>query len=108
LSYQPQAMFLTHYSRVMDVSRLGDDLHRLLDAFVAVAQAARGEGEERCAEIRAGLEEIIREEAERQVWPLPVEEALRVLHGDLELNAQGLAFWVDEQQRQAQEAAVAH
>lgn len=108
LSYQPQAMFLTHYSRVMDVSRLGDDLHRLLDAFVAVAQAARGENEARCAEIRAGLEEIIREEAERQVWPLSVDEALRVLHEDLELNVQGLAFWVDEQRRQAQEAAVAH
>ncbi|RXL72962.1 MBL fold metallo-hydrolase, partial [Citrobacter sp. AAK_AS5] len=37
LAMQPQAMYLTHYSRVTDVERLGADLHRLIDTMVAVA-----------------------------------------------------------------------
>lgn len=107
LAYKPQAMYLTHYSRVTDVPRLGADLRRLLDAYVAVAQAARGEGEQRYNEIRAGLEEIIREEAARQGWSTTMEETLQILKVDLDLNAQGLAFWMDEQCQKTEETSAA-
>lgn len=96
MSYRPEAMYLTHYSRVTGVERLAADLHRLIDTEIAVARAARGEGVARHVEILAGLEQIVREEAERQGWTVPEEEIFRVLRTDLELNAQGLGMWLDE------------
>ncbi len=96
LAFEPEAMYLTHFSRVTDVVRLGADLHRLIDTHVAVARAARGDGVGRHVEILAGLEQIVREEAERQAWTLPEEEVFELLRMDLELNAQGLGVWLDE------------
>lgn len=96
MSYRPEAMYLTHYSRVTEVDRLAADLHRLIDTQVAVAQAARGEGVARHVEILAGLEQIVREEAERQGWCLPEDELFELLRVDLELNAQGLGVWLDD------------
>ncbi len=95
MSFGPRAMYLTHYSRVTDVERLAADLHRLIDTQVAVAHAARGDGVARHVEILAGLEQIIREEAERQGWTLPEEEYMTLWRMDLELNAQGLGVWLD-------------
>lgn len=92
---QPQAMYLTHYSRVTEVERLGADLHRLIDTMVAVASAARGTGVARHVEILAGLEQIVREEAARQNWALGEDDTLELLRMDLELNAQGLGVWLD-------------
>ena len=97
LAMQPQAMYLTHYSRITEVERLGADLHRLIDTMVAVASAARGTGVARHVEILAGLEQIMREEAARQNWALSEDETLDLLRMDLELNAQGLGVWLDSQ-----------
>ena len=105
LAMQPQAMYLTHYSRVTDVERLGADLHRLIDTMVAVASAARGTGVPRHVEILAGLEQIVREEAARQNWALSEDETLELLGMDLELNAQGLGVWLDS--RRVAEAETA-
>ena len=96
MRYQPEAMYLTHYSRVTDVARLAADLHRLIDTQIAVALAARGEGVARHVEILAGLEQIVREEAERQGWTLSEARMFELLGMDLELNAQGLGVWLDE------------
>ncbi|ENO77264.1 beta-lactamase [Thauera sp. 27] len=105
LAMQPQAMYLTHYSRITEVDRLGADLHRLIDTMVAVAQAARGDGVARHVEILAGLEQIMREEAARQNWALNEDETLDLLRMDLELNAQGLGVWLDSQRVTAAETA---
>jgi hydroxyacylglutathione hydrolase len=96
LSFRPEAMYLTHYSRVTEVERLAADLHRLIDTQIAVARAARGDGVARHVEILAGLEQIVREEAERQGWTLPEAKLFELLRADLELNAQGLGVWLDE------------
>lgn len=98
LAYEPRSMFLTHYGRVTEVERLGADLHRLIDTMVAVACAARGEGAARHAEIRSGLEQIVREESARQRWALSEEAALELLQLDMELSAQGLGVWLDSRQ----------
>ena len=95
LSYEPVAMYLTHYSRVTEVPRLAADLHRLIDAHVAIATAAHGSGAARHREILAGLEVLLSDERERQGWVLD-DEALRAVFAmDLELNAQGLGVWLD-------------
>ncbi|MBX3680109.1 MBL fold metallo-hydrolase [Cognatazoarcus halotolerans] len=95
VAYQPTAMYLTHYSRVTEVPRLAADLHRLIDAHVAIAEAAVGEGVDRHRRIRAGLEALVDDECLRQGWPLDGAALRTLLEMDIELNAQGLGVWLD-------------
>ena len=79
------------------MQRIGSVLHRLIDTMVAVARAARGDGVARHVEILAGLEQVIREEANRQNWAVDEETSLELLRTDLDLNAQGLGVWLDRE-----------
>ena len=96
LALAPEALYLTHFSQVREAARLGSDLHRLLDAHVAVAERERASGPEREARILAGLWELMAQEADRQQWPLPATEWREVLRMDVELNAQGLDYWLGQ------------
>ena len=95
LSCEPEALYLTHFSRVSDVQRLGSDLHRLIEAHLAVAERERDSGPDREARILAGLWALMDAEAIRQGWRLAPEQWREVLGMDLELNAQGLDYWLD-------------
>ena len=92
LALEPEAMYLTHFSRVDDVARLGADLLRRIDAFVALAEAAPGEGKARKEAIHASIERYLLAEAppESREWLKPV------LEDDMELAAQGLACWLEQ------------
>lgn len=92
---RPAAVYMTHYSQVRNVAQIAADMHRLLDAYVALAENAGPADEGRHARLKAGLVEIVRGEARRHRWTLPEANVLEVLDGDLELNAQGLAIWLD-------------
>ncbi|MFO1424779.1 MAG: MBL fold metallo-hydrolase [Candidatus Competibacteraceae bacterium] len=96
LACQPEALYLTHFSRVTDIPRLGDDLHRLIDAHVAVAERERDAGPARGARILDGLWALMDAEAARQGWRLDAEQWREVLRMDVELNAQGLDYWLDQ------------
>jgi len=95
LSYQPEAVYLTHFARVEDVQRLGSDLHRLIDAHVAIAEQERDQGPGRETRILEGLWALMDAEAVRQGWRLAREQWREVLRSDIELNAQGLDYWLD-------------
>lgn len=96
VALRPEAIYLGHYSRVTGVDRIAADLHRLIEAQVAVARAARGYGIKRHVEILAGLEQIVRDEVERQGAPIADDEVLELLRTDLDMNAQGLGMWLDK------------
>lgn len=99
LARQPEAMFLTHYSRVTQVPRLAADLHRLIDASVEVAEAAANvEGDSRRLLIRAALETLLRQEAAGQGWAVQGNAAVALYATDLDLNAQGLQSWLEGRQ----------
>ena len=91
----PGAIYVTHYSRVQDIARMADDMHRLVDAHEQLARRERAAGTARHARLRAGVTAIILGEAQRYGWRLARDEVLDVFAGDIELNAQGLAIWVD-------------
>jgi glyoxylase-like metal-dependent hydrolase (beta-lactamase superfamily II) len=97
LALQPEAMYLTHFSRVGgaergdEVARLGADLLRRVDTLAALAEAAPGESEARKAALRASLLRFLSDEAP-EVAPALLAE---VLETDLELNAQGLLWWLE-------------
>ena len=91
----PAAVYVTHFGQVCDVERLAEDLHRLIDAHVALAREHRDAGSERHERLKHGLERIVLAERERQRWPLDREGTLQLFALDIELNAQGLAIWLD-------------
>jgi len=95
LARKPEAIYVTHYSQVRDVHRLGADLHRLIDAHRDVALAHRDAGPARHERLRQGVTDIIFREAERYRWPFSRERVLELLGLDIELNAQGLGCWLD-------------
>lgn len=95
LGQQPDAVYLTHFARVSDIQRLGSDLHRLIDAHVAIAERERTAGPDREARILAGLWALMDAEAVRQGWRLEQAAWREVLRADIELNAQGLHYWLD-------------
>ena len=95
LSYQPAALYLTHFSEVREVPRLGADLHRLLDGYLALAEQVSGAGEARYSLLLDGLYALMDAEAQRQGWRLSPAALRQLLRLDLELNAQGLVVWLD-------------
>ena len=90
LALQPVAMYLTHYSRVDGVERLGTELLRRIDEFAAMAKAAPGTGKARKEAIHAAIEHYLLAEV-----PGAGKDGKTVLKVDMELNAQGLAWWVE-------------
>ncbi|MFZ1327001.1 MAG: MBL fold metallo-hydrolase [Candidatus Contendobacter sp.] len=96
LSFRPDALYLTHFAQIQEVVRLGSDLHRLIDAHVAIAERERSGRPDRGARILVGLWALMEAEAARQGWRLPAEQWREVLRTDIELNAQGLESWLDQ------------
>lgn len=95
LSYQPSAMYLTHYAQVHDVPARGADLHRLLDRHVELVEAHANDGETRHAAIKQELAAYFLAELRAHGCTLPEATILEILATDLELNVQGLTWWVD-------------
>lgn len=107
---QPRAVALTHFGPVGDVPRLAADLHRQIDAMVAMARdcaarlgdaaatPAHGAPTETLREcLRDGMRELIFTEARRQGWAADEAELQRIFTLDIPLNADGLVAWLSGQ-----------
>jgi len=94
LSLRPSALYLAHFGQIRDVSRLGGDLLRLLDAQVALAERERDSGPDRAARLLAGLWTLVETETTRQDWRLTTEALHALLDEYLALNAQALDGWL--------------
>ena len=94
VQHAPTAMYLTHYGRVENVPKLAADLHVQIDAMTAIARACDG-GTDRHRAVVAALGELYLERARAHGCRLDDAGVLRVLALDIELNAQGLACWLD-------------
>lgn len=95
MSYQPEAIYLTHFSQVRDVAVKALDLHRLVDAHLAVARFEKAVGPDRHSRIRAGLAHLLVDEAKRFGCRLQPAQILEIYAADLDLNAQGLGVWLE-------------
>jgi glyoxylase-like metal-dependent hydrolase (beta-lactamase superfamily II) len=94
LALQPRAMYLTHFGRIGDVARLAEDLLRLLQRMVDLGLALRGAAE-RHARLREALATMYLESLHAHGCTLDDAASLALLEMDIELNAQGLAVWLD-------------
>lgn len=98
LAHAPQAMFLTHYGRVGDVAKLAADLVEQIDAMVEIGRQCDARPDRhRC--LVAALTALYLERAQAHGCPLDDAAVTQVLAMDIELNAQGLAYWLDRDRR---------
>lgn len=95
LSFNPEAMYLTHYSRVPTVPQMGEALLRHLDALIALALQEKHAGEFRHQRIKQAMTDYLLAEVRRHGCQLADAELLAIWETDMELNAQGLEVWLD-------------
>jgi glyoxylase-like metal-dependent hydrolase (beta-lactamase superfamily II) len=95
VALHPSGMYLTHYGRVDNVEKLAADLHQQIDAMVALARATDGQHDRHTALVEA-LTGLYAGRAEAHGWAQGRDALARLLHMDIELNAQGLAVWLDQ------------
>jgi len=99
-SYQPESVYLMHYSRVTGIPRLAEALESQVRQFVEIARNHLGS-----ADAKAGIMNDM-----RQLWLTLLREHQctlsesridELLATDLDLNAQGLVVWLERQKRAA-------
>jgi glyoxylase-like metal-dependent hydrolase (beta-lactamase superfamily II) len=98
MSYCPQAMYLTHYSRVEGVERLAEELGTQIAAMIAIARAASGQDQHE--QITRALGRLYMERARLHGCEMGEDEVMRLLAMDIELNAQGLEVWLANSTKQ--------
>ncbi|HEY2976689.1 MAG TPA: MBL fold metallo-hydrolase [Burkholderiaceae bacterium] len=98
LARQPACIYLTHYGRVADVQRLGRLLLEQLDAMVDIALGLRSAPHRHTALTKA-LAELYAQRLHLHGCTLPETRLQELLALDVELNAQGIAVWLDRQDR---------
>ena len=97
LSFEPRCVYLTHFSRVEGVPRLGAQLLAMIDSVVAIGQAQR-HAPDRHAVLMRELSALYAGSL-RAHGIEPTADKLELLAMDIELNAQGLGGWLDREQK---------
>ena len=94
MSHEPQCMYLTHYSRVTEVPRLAAQLRGQVDQMVALAESLRS-SPDRHEALKHGMLDIFNTRLQAHGTLLTRGQIGELLAMDLELNAQGIAVWLD-------------
>jgi len=94
LAFDPDWIYVTHYGRVGDVPRLAALLLGQLDEMVAFARTT-SPGPDRHGALMRGLEAIHMNSLRAHGVTLSDTRIRALLGLDLELNAQGVAIWLD-------------
>ncbi len=94
LSFDPACMYLTHYGRVGDVQRLGAQMLGLLQRMVELGHAER-QNPERHAALKRGLLAMYLDSLAAHGNGFGAAQVAELLAIDMELNAQGMAIWLD-------------
>ena len=96
LQRQPRWMHLTHFGRIGDVARLGEQVLRAIDRLVELGRATPP-GPDRELRLRARLQRQYQDEARAHGCSLGDAAVAEALAMDIRLNAQGLLIWLERQ-----------
>ncbi len=103
---KPRQILLTHFGRVTEIERLAADLHATVSAFADMARATTASGDERHRALIQGQRDILLPRLAAHGCRLSPERIEELLHGDYELNAQGLGVWLDRSAQTRSRAGV--
>lgn len=98
LAERPTAIYLTHYSRVVDIARLGADLKADIAALVGIARAAQTLPD-RTAAMAARIHEHWSRRLDAHGFAADAARRHALLDGDAALNAAGLDAWLSRIRR---------
>jgi len=98
LNYRPERMYLTHYGQVLQPAKLAPALHQELDAYAAIANAAR-DSKTPLQTITRQLSTHIMQRLKEAGSSLDQTTLDYLLGMDIELCAQGLEVWLQRQQQ---------
>lgn len=93
IALDPEAVYLTHFSRLAPPRPLAVTMLRRLDDFVGIALRAKHTGGDVLASIRSAMAAYFLAEARAHGMTLPDEEILAIWQMDIDLDSQGLAIW---------------
>ncbi len=99
LACEPDHVYLTHYSRVDELARLADVMHRSLDAYVEIALDHEA-ADDRQALIEKALFYFYVRELTAHGYTGDREAMWSTLNIDVTLNAQGLDVWLNRRHKQ--------
>jgi len=93
MQFRPRRLYLTHYSEVAQCARLANDMYDAIDAYVRIARASGQDTKRMRSELRAWAHDSLREHG-ATLTP----DAIDALLGkDFDLNAAGLAHWLERE-----------
>lgn len=98
LGYQPESIYLMHFSRVTGIARLGEQLKSQVRALARIA-LEHAQDADPTAGIRADMRSLWLELAQRHGVTRTQAEIEHILAGDLTLNSQGLLAWLERGKR---------
>ena len=94
MQLEPQQLFLTHFSRVVDLPRLAIDMHKRIDDFVRIAERHAND-EERTAAMHESMFAYLVDELHAHGYKNDDERLHAILDLDVNLDTMGLEFWLD-------------
>jgi glyoxylase-like metal-dependent hydrolase (beta-lactamase superfamily II) len=94
MSYEPQKIYLTHYSEVRDLERLAREMKDRVQAFADLGRRFRS-APDRAAKLRKGMYAMLSRWLDEHGFPDDEAKRHWLLDDDVELNCQGLEVWLD-------------
>ena len=102
MSYNPQHVFLTHYSRVGHLTQHAESMHSLIDSFVEISKHANQNSPDRHTTISTAIQALLLKRLSQHGCQLSPEDICDLLSSDIKLNTQGLEHWLDQSDERIQ------
>jgi len=96
MTFNPERIYLTHYSVVTDIKEMCSRLHFLIDQYVLIANKHRN-STDRYQQIHEEISNLLVAEVEACGCKLSKQKTLDLLSIDIDLNTQGIEIWLDRQ-----------
>ena len=100
MACEPEHVYLTHYSKVVGLDRLAEDMHHDIDAFVALADSLENSAD-RLASIEAGMFAHWWARLQDHGYEGSRDDAFAVVEMDIKLNSMGLDVWLNRRAKAA-------
>jgi len=97
MACEPAQLYLTHYSRVRNLDRLVPQMHKGIDAYVAIARQHEHD-ENRLGSLSASMFEYYAQRLADHGHAGDSETISSILGIDVDLNSQGLDVWLNRKQ----------
>lgn len=100
MSFKPERMFLTHFGCLPDPEQAASQLHQSVDDFVSIANDIEYSDTPSCtADLHRALQVYLLRTLRGFGCQMPEQDILAIMAMDLDLNAQGLCCWLQQQKQ---------